>query len=1157
MLLSPEAVPDEHLVNRAVRDYLSAHGMVRHQLESYNHFIEHMLEHIIQENSDITNVSSDGKTSYTLQFCNVVAMPPAVKESDGFERPIQPHVARLRGLTYASSIAVDVVHDKIDQTTTPPKLVSRKIFREVVICRLPVMLQSNLCYLRNPDERKSECEFDQGGYFIINGNEKALLAQEKLRTNYPYVFPCKLARFMHVCEVRSCHELKMRSTSTLYVYINSLVGGNVPEIAVVPPFIEMQIPLPSFFRILGVSTREEALSYIPTSDERILRVVHACFESDIHAASTVEDIMDWIGREGTKELTKERRSKYLEHIFSNEVLPHMGLKRNEHTDKRKLIFLGHMICKLVSVQLGLTRCDDRDNYANKRIDTSGTLMSLLFRQLYRNFLKTVSAQLFRLLENGKIDNVNIGDVINHKKITGGFKYAFATGNWGIQKGGNGQNGVAQVLSRMTTISALANLRRINTPISREGKAPKPRQLHYTSWGIVCPVETPEGGSCGLVKNLALLAHVRLPTFSTPLAEFIVELAVMRPLLRCTPGERRDGTSVIVNGVIIGIVEKTRAPELTEKLRMARRSHCVAFDTSISHKEDGIYLNSDAGGLCRPVIIASEAHRIKALLEGLEAHENAWHALLREGIIEFIDKQEEETLKVAIRISDLCKDASYTHCDIQPHLIDGLCASLIPHRDHNQAPRNTYQSAMGKQAVGVYATNFNHRMDTIAHVLCYPQRALVTTQVEEMLGTNVVPAGCCPVVVIMSYTGFNQEDSVIVNQSAIDRGIFRSFVYRAYKDEEKAIGADSEQFENPIHCSDCMGMRMGCYTKLSADGRVTPGTHVKQGDVLIGKTINTSDICEGNEARRIVKRDKSLIMKNNEPATVDAVLTSMTKEGNRYIKVRTRSLRIPRIGDKLSSRHGQKGVIGMVLSQEDMPFTSDGISPDIIINPHAIPSRMTIGQLVECLLGKLCTIDGRIGDGTPFRGTSIEQIADELEARGYQRHGNEKLVNGMTGKLMPGRVFIGPTFYQRLKHMVIDKQHSRARGPIQILTRQPVEGRSRDGGLRFGEMERDCIISHGAGNVLLERLFEQSDPFETHVCSQCGLLCHSEAVNMQVRGAKAWCNNCKSHEHAKVIRIPYAFKLLMHELYTMNIIPRIRVRDDKKVPVLQQQPATIH
>ena len=942
----------------------------------------------------------------------------------------------------------------------------------------------------------------------------------------------------------------MRSTSTLYVYITSTSGGSIPEIMVVPPFIEMQIPLPVFVRILGVTSRDEALEYLPACDERVLQVVRACFDSDMHASSTLEELLDWIGRDGTKEVTKERRAKYLEHIFSNEVLPHQGLKRDAQTNKRKLVFLGHMICKLVSTQLGLAQCDDRDDYANKRVDTSGTLMSLLFRQLFRNFLKMISVALHRHLEAGKMDSVNIGDLVNSgKKITAGFKYAFATGNWGASKGGSAQNGVAQLLSRMTTVSSIANLRRINTPISREGKAPKPRQLHYTSWGVVCPVETPEGGSCGLVKNLAVLARVRVGTFSTPLAEFLLNLdGEVTPLLRCTTEQRRLGLPVIVNGMITGICARDAAAAFVRKLRGLRRAHCIAFDTSICHVADGLYLNSDPGGLCRPVLIAERAPELRALLRDLSPHENAFQAALRAGIIEYLDKQEEQDLKIAIRVSDLCDDdAGYTHADIHPSIVDGICSSLIPFRDHNQAPRNTYQSAMGKQAVGVFATNYNHRMDTVSHVLCYPQRAIVTTRVEEMLRTNDVPAGCSPIVVVMTYSGFNQEDSVIVNQSAIDRGLFRSFTYRVYKDEEKAIGADAEKFENPIHAQDVTGMRVGCYTKLSADGQVKPGTRVEQNDVLIGKTINTSDICEGNEARRIVKRDKSIIMKADEPATVDAVLTSLTKEGNRYMKVRTRSLRIPMIGDKLSSRHGQKGVIGMVLHQADMPFTQDGITPDIIVNPHAIPSRMTIGQLLETLLGKLCAIDGRVGDGTPFRGSSIEHIADELEQRGYQRHGNERLFNGMTGEFMPGLVFIGPTFYQRLKHMVIDKQHARARGPIQLLTRQPLEGRSREGGLRFGEMERDCIISHGCANVLLERLFEQSDPFQTHTCAKCGLLCHSDAINMHVRGNQAWCNNCRSAEHTKLTRMPFAFKLLMQELYAMHITPRLRIDETDAPP----------
>ena len=392
---------------------------------------------------------------------------------------------------------------------------------------------------------------------------------------------------------------------------------------------------------------------------------------------------------------------------------------------------------------------------------------------------------------------------------------------------------------------------------------------------------------------------------------------------------------------------------------------------------------------------------------------------------------------------------------------------------------------------------------------------------------------------MCYTGFNQEDSVIMSRGAIQRGLFRSFVYRTYKDEEKAVGADAERFENPA-AIDCAGMRDACYDKLAQDGIVTPGMSVGNGDAVIGKTLTTSEMQCDSDVRKDVKRDRSTIIRHNEKAVVDAVFKSTTKEGNKYVKVRTRSTRIPEIGDKVSSRHGQKGVIGMILDQCDMPFSEDGIVPDIIINPHAIPSRMTIGQLIECLLGKLCCFEGCIGDGTPFRNVSIEQIADELEKHGFQRYGNEKLYNGMTGEPMEGVAFMGPTYYQRLKHMVLDKQHARARGPIQILTRQPVEGRSREGGLRFGEMERDCTIAHGVANVLRERLFEQSDPFTTHVCQKCGLLCQSAAIGMHVRNSDAYCRNCRTSEGCTEVQLPYAFKLLMQELYAMNIAPRLRL-----------------
>lgn len=385
----------------------------------------------------------------------------------------------------------------------------------------------------------------------------------------------------------------------------------------------------------------------------------------------------------------------------------------------------------------------------------------------------------------------------------------------------------------------------------------------------------------------------------------------------------------------------------------------------------------------------------------------------------------------------------------------------------------------------------------------------------------------------------------MNQSSIDRGLFRSSLYRTYKDEEKAVGADAELFENPTKC-DCTCLKMGCYDKLGENGIIEVGSRIDASDVIIGKTIMTSGLSAPEDAREHIKRDKSTFARNAADSIVDCVVESVTKDGNSSVRVRVRSQRIPMIGDKFSSRHGQKGVIGCTYRQEDMPYTVDGITPDIIINPHCIPSRMTIGQLLECLLGKVCAQSGRgCGNGTPFRNVSVEQIGNEMHNLGYQRHGHERLINGMTGLMMEGEVFIGPVFYQRLKHMVKEKEHARSRGPRQILTRQPVEGRSRDGGLRFGEMERDCVISHGASSLLRERLFEQSDPFTGVVCTKCGYIAQPTAKNTIVRNNRSFCKLCDTGDNCVDVKFPFAFKLFVQEMMAMNIAPRLQIGDTRQ------------
>lgn len=534
-------------------------------------------------------------------------------------------------------------------------------------------------------------------------------------------------------------------------------------------------------------------------------------------------------------------------------------------------------------------------------------------------------------------------------------------------------------------------------------------------------------------------------------------------------------------------------------------------------------------------------------------------LVDRGIIEFIDVEEEETTLIAMSPLELSKNPhnSYTHCEIHPAMILGVSASIIPFPDHNQSPRNTYQSAMGKQAMGVYASNFQGRMDSLGHVLYYPQRPLVTTKSMKYISFKNLPSGFNAVAAIACFTGYNQEDSLMFNQSAIDRGFFRSIAYRTYTCEEKDYGnngrfgdkegkiVDSKTKErimkpNPILTAGC---RVQSYDKLDNDGLILPGTAVSGDDIIIGKVINIPQKGDQQSNKKQYK-DSSIGLRPSELGRVDKVMLSVNKEENKFVKVKIRQIKVPQIGDKFASRHGQKGTMGMTYRQEDLPFTINGVVPDIILNPHAIPSRMTIGHLIECLAGKTISIAGRDeADATPFQSDAeftVDNFSKELHSLGYQFRGNEVMYNPHTGKRMTAQIFLGPTFYQRLKHMVDDKIHARGRGVVQNLVRQPTEGRSRDGGLRFGEMERDCMIAHGAAKFLKERLFDVSDFYRVHVCDQCGLMAVANYTKNEYKCNR--CTNYKAEEKKNVkivqVNLPYACKLLFQELMAMSIAPRI-------------------
>ena len=607
----------------------------------------------------------------------------------------------------------------------------------------------------------------------------------------------------------------------------------------------------------------------------------------------------------------------------------------------------------------------------------------------------------------------------------------------------------------------------------------------------------------------------------------------------------NDVKVFVNGTWVGITKNPM--ELYISLKEKKYKGIINIYTSIifNIKTKEIRICSDAGRLTRPLLRVKNNQLIinQSIIRRLIAKELSWEDLLlnnkiEESVIEYIDPAEQNLSMIAMEPKDLDKADSrgiqYTHCEIHPSTIFGIVASCTPFPEHNQSPRNTYQCAMAKQAIGMYVTNFDSRMDKTAYVLTYPMRPLVETRLMNLIKLNEIPSGSQVIVAIMTHTGYNQEDSVLVNKGSIDRGLFQATIYHTEKDEEKKIHGDEE-----IRCrpdpAKTKGIKFGNYDKVNAQGVIPENTLVENRDIIISKVVPIKEA--RNDNTKVIKyEDHSHIYRTREESYIDKNYLERNGEGYNFCKVRVRTLRKPVIGDKFSSRHGQKGTCGNIIPEENMPFTAEGVRPDIIINPHAIPSRMTIAQLKETLLGKVLIQMGLFGDGTSFGKFDIKDIASELQKLGYESKGNELMYNGLTGEQIETSVFIGPVFYQRLKHMVSDKMHSRSIGPMVNLTRQPAEGRSRDGGLRYGEMERDCICSHGASRFNKGRLYDASDAFSVYVCKCCGMIA---AYNDDSHIHQ--CRTCDNRSDFDYVELPYSCKLMFQELITMNIAPRIMTK----------------
>ena len=1213
-------------------------NLVSHHLESYNDFFNFGINKIFRENNPIRFIERE-EEGVTLDKRNECLLYLGGKDGNKiyFGKPIiyddnnthymYPNDARLRNMTYGVTIHYDVEVDFIYYVGDTKKEHSIKI-EKIFLGRFPIMLQSDLCILNSLNREvrfnMGECRNDYGGYFIIDGKEKLIIPQETFANNMIYIKKNKEDDiYSYSAEIRSVSEdtsKAIRTTAIKIVSPSPTFTNN--QIVVVVPNVRKPVPLFILMRALGVisdkSIIKTCLLDLETNENYI-----DLFIPSVHDANKV--FTQQVALEYISSFTKRGTVTGVIEILSDYFLPHIG----ELNFLEKAYFIGYMVYRLLKVSTKEESPTDRDNFRFKRVELSGTLIYDLFREYYLIQKKSISQKIDQeyyyhkgeykddenltkkeqkqlqpkeaktLKENIYKDNFigliesNFKQFFKERIVETGFKKAFK-GNWGSEAHTK-RLGVVQDLNRLSWNTYISHLRKINLPLDSSAKVVGPRLLNSSQWGLIDPLDTPDGGNIGLHKHLSISTYITSGSSSYPIIKWLRINTPMKLILECSSEYLANASKIFVNGIWIGVIDTPI--EVINLLKLYRRNGIISVYASISfdYEHNIINIYSDAGRLMRPIYYienGKESFYRKEVLELLNKGTITWEQMIAgfkeksdeafytkknkiyninelytnignnendiilnlnkyKSIIDYVDTAEEESALIAVNNDDLKKSKYYTHIEIHPSLILGVMGNQIIYPENNPLPRNSFSCGQSKQAVSVYHSNYQMRIDKMGVILNYGQIPLIKSRYLEYINNEEQPYGINAIVAIMSYTGYNVEDAILINEGSLHRGIFRTTYYSMYEAREessKVSGMLNSKFAN-IQKNNVIKLKQGYdYSELDDYGMIKENTELNDKIILIGK-INS------NLENTDVWIDDSVKPKKGQLGFVDKSFITLGEEGFNIAKVRIREERVPAIGDKMASRAGQKGTLGLIIPEQDMPFTDDGVRPDLIINPHALPSRMTIGQIIESLFGKVCTSYGAFGDCTAFqvKGANYSTYAPLLVNAGFNYTGNQLLYNGMSGEQLGSDIYIGPTYYMRLKHMVKDKINYRARGPNTALTRQPVQGRANDGGLRIGEMERDGVLAHGMSYFLNESFLVRGDEYYIAVCNKSGAIAiYNEAKNLFLSpmadgpihfnttptGSMNIKNVSKFGRSFSILKIPYSLKLLIQELQVMNVQMRI-------------------